>query len=112
MLLSMAILQLSDGRRAAARSHHLFGRSASMTTVLADASVSGRHAALWWTPEGWRLQDLGSRNGTRVDGEPLGPGEARRMVAGDRFELGDGVLITLETDGPPAPAAEDRWETT
>jgi hypothetical protein len=36
--------------------------------VLDDPRVSGRHACLRWTGGGWRLRDLGSKNGTTVNG--------------------------------------------
>lgn len=34
-------------------------------------SISGRHCRLTWSADGWMLQDLGSRNGTYVDGSPI-----------------------------------------
>jgi hypothetical protein len=37
--------------------------------------VSVHHAALRWTNDHWELKDLGSRNGTFLDGQRLRPGE-------------------------------------
>lgn len=47
-----------------------FGRSADNPVVLADAAVSGRHGRIFWDPEEecYRIEDLGSRNGTWVAG--------------------------------------------
>ena len=59
--------------------------------VLADPSVSGRHARLAVTAEGARVEDLGSKNGTRVGGERV---EARLLAHGDELRLGNAVLRT------------------
>ncbi len=56
----------------------------------ADLSVSGRHALLVPSSGGWMVRDLGSTNGTWVNGERL---EADRL-------LGDGDHIRLGPDGP------------
>lgn len=58
-----------------------FGRSADNAVVLADAAVSGHHGRIFWDEEEgcYRIEDLGSRNGTWVAGirvrepEKLGP---------------------------------------
>ena len=42
--------------------------------------MSERHGVLTWTPDGWRLSDSGSSNGTAVNGERLdSEGEARPL---------------------------------
>lgn len=52
------------------------GRLATLEIVLEDASVSRRHAEIRTSPAGWRVRDLGSTNGTWVNGARLGPGES------------------------------------
>jgi DNA-binding response OmpR family regulator len=47
------------------------GRSQDGGLVVLAASVSREHAELRKTEEGWQLRDLGSRNGTFVDGQRL-----------------------------------------
>jgi pSer/pThr/pTyr-binding forkhead associated (FHA) protein len=51
-----------------------FGRDRSRAQfVIDDSSVSGAHAEIVYAPQkGLTLRDLGSTNGTRVDGEPIG----------------------------------------
>ena len=44
------------------------GFAAGNAVRLTDESVSDRHATLEETPDGVRLKDLGSTNGTKVDG--------------------------------------------
>ncbi|HET7250531.1 MAG TPA: trypsin-like peptidase domain-containing protein [Gemmatimonadales bacterium] len=55
-----------------------------------DLDVSSRHAAIMAKPEGYVLQDLGSKNGTFVNGEKL---------TGDRL-LVDGDVIGFGAKGP------------
>lgn len=65
---------------------------------LDDASVSRRHARLRFGAD-VRVEDLGSSNGTFVDGEPVVPGEARVVPPGALLEIGS-VLVVLR--GPDA----------
>jgi len=51
------------------------GRLATLEIVLDDSSVSRRHAEIRATDKGWRVRDLGSTNGTFLNGTRLGPGE-------------------------------------
>ena len=47
------------------------GRASDNTVVINDPSVSSRHAQLQRTGETYRIKDLGSTNGTRVNGIPV-----------------------------------------
>jgi len=47
------------------------GRASSNTIILADAFVSGNHAKLAYRNGKWWLTDLGSRNGTWLNGEKI-----------------------------------------
>ena len=63
------------------------GRSRECDCVVAEPSVSRRHARLRRERGRWLLCDLGSRNGTRVNGlRVLGETEVR---PGDRVSLGE-----------------------
>ncbi len=55
------------------------GRSLDRELALLHASVSREHCELTRTSAGWQLRDLGSRNGTRLDGRRL---EGRVRVPG------------------------------
>ncbi|MCC7363387.1 MAG: FHA domain-containing protein [Dehalococcoidia bacterium] len=67
------------------------GRDATNGIVLPDASVSGRHAVVEYTRTGWRMADLGSTNGTMVNGRTL-DGRAVPLQGGEQIVLGAVVL--------------------
>jgi hypothetical protein len=67
------------------------GRSRECDVVLDDAGISRRHAQLTPGPQGWLVEDLGSTNGVRVNGEPLRG--ARPLTPGDRVELGSTEVV-------------------
>lgn len=91
-----------DGPRSMLLSRHLVGRSRLADLRMTEPTVSGEHAVVRWTGRGWELHDLGSRNGTSLDG--------RRLASGERIAISRGALITfgqadnawrLEDDAPP-----------
>lgn len=63
--------------------------------VLSDPYVSGHHARLSWDGSAWWVEDLGSANGTSVDGRPCPPHVPQPLPAGARLSLGDTVLELL-----------------
>ena len=73
------------------------GRAQSNAIVLADAGVSSRHAQLQWKAGALYLSDVGSTNGTWVNGDRLAPDAARKLSVGDRVRFGklDYVLRAL-----------------
>jgi hypothetical protein len=76
----------------------VLGRSRECDCVLAEPSVSRRHAQLRHDGDRWVLRDLGSRNGTRVNGvRVLDEMEVR---AGDRVSFGDARYRLAEARRP------------
>lgn len=63
------------------------GRSRECDCVFAEPSVSRRHAELRREGTRWVLRDLGSRNGTRVNGARLL--DEAEVCPGDRVSFGD-----------------------
>jgi len=67
------------------RSGVLIGRAPECTLVLEDEIASTRHARIFSRPEGWFVEDLGSRNGTYLGGNkltgarPVGVGSVLRI---------------------------------
>jgi hypothetical protein len=69
----------------------VIGRAPDAGLQLLDTFVSSRHAVVESTPEGLVVEDLGSTNGTSVNGEPLaGP---ILLAAGDTVAIGDTILV-------------------
>jgi FHA domain/Domain of unknown function (DUF1707) len=62
------------------------GRAPNADCVIPEECVSRRHAQLWREGERWFLRDLGSRNGTRVNG--MLAIEDTEVRPGDRVDLG------------------------
>ena len=80
----------------------LLGRAAGETRGLRDPKLSRRHAVVRRSADGTlTIEDLGSTNGTFVNGERLS--EPRSLTAGDLVQIGDTTLeVTIAptvTDG-------------
>lgn len=95
----------------------VFGRSSKCTLVFDDITLSDRHCELAWDAGFWRLRDLGSGAGTRVNGHQLTHGRA--LFSGDRVEFGS-VRLRFRTNLPVddhqlleaigrAPDQESNW---
>jgi len=69
----------------AAGERRVLGRGNSCDYVIADRTVSTRHAELARLDDGWLITDLGSRNGTRVNGWLV---TEQHLHAGDTLTLG------------------------
>lgn len=73
------------------------GRSGGCDLTIADMTVSRVHATLECSADGWLLTDLGSTNGTRVNGwRARGPVPVR---AGDVVSFGDARYSLRAADG-------------
>lgn len=62
------------------------GRAGDNLIVVADATVSGRHAAVALRGDSWWIEDLGSTNGTLVNDRLLRG--AAPLRAGDEIQVG------------------------
>ena len=70
------------------------GRDAACGLIVEDGRVSKRHARMRWTGSGWLLEDLGSKNGTTLNGAPLSSA-APELREGDWICLG-GLMARFE----------------
>jgi hypothetical protein len=87
----LAELVLTDGRRVQIGTEPLvIGRLPECGVVLADSNVSRRHAELRRSGDSVVLTDLGSTNGTRVNGAPV---RERILASGDEVSVGSTRLI-------------------
>jgi hypothetical protein len=88
----LAELVLPDGRRVSVGSDHavVIGRLPECDIVLPDSNVSRRHAELRRKGDGVFVTDLGSTNGTRVNGTPV---REQVLASGDEVTVGSTRLI-------------------
>ena len=85
------------------------GRRAGNDIILdGDPYVSGRHADLGCDASGCFITDVGSTNGTTVNGSKLVPDERQLLVDGDEVGLGQGTyrFETSTVAAPTVPAPE------
>lgn len=98
--------KMPSAQRAFWQPEVILGRDPRCDVRLADASVSARHTLLSYHHGQWWVDDLGSRNGTRLNHEKVKT--ATVLATGDEIECGRAhVLIRLAADRTnPVPAAE------
>jgi hypothetical protein len=101
------LLEESSKRSRVLLSEHLIGRGPQCALRLADRNyVSSQHAVVRWAGNAWEALDRGSRNGTRLDGAPLEPGRAYRLVKGSTLCFGhpDERWTLIDTSEPKVMA--------
>ena len=77
------------------------GRREGNDWVLDDASISGTHCEIEKSDEGFLIRDLGSTNGTSVNGTPV---RERRLCRNDVILLGE---VPVEIEGIDVPLSAD-----
>jgi len=78
------------------------GRDAGNDVKIQDDTVSRRHLKIFCVENCYFIEDLKTRNGTMINGEPLDPGFARLVTENDLIQLGLSV-IRLEGIGANKP---------
>lgn len=71
----------------------VIGREAGCEIRIKDPEISRRHVAVIKDDLGFRVRDLGSSNGTTLNGETI---RETRLKRGDRIQLGQTVLLFLD----------------
>ena len=74
--------------RHALMANHLVGRAPGCELCVETPYTSSEHAAFQWRDGVWTVRDLGSRNGTFVDGRKLNPGERVTLAVGQEIAFG------------------------
>ena len=90
-LLPQASIDIGGQRVPVGPAGSVIGRSTDADIVVPAHEVSRRHAQILPDRDGWTLTDLGSTNGVRLNGRPLGV--PTRLQDGDVIEVGAVELI-------------------
>jgi sigma-B regulation protein RsbU (phosphoserine phosphatase) len=113
----MAMLELlieRPGRPPASRTFEggalVVGRTDKADIHVDDASVSRRHARLFSEGNDWFVEDLGSRNGTSLNGAAISA--PSRLHPGDTISVGDTTLRVGPCEPLRAPSLRVHPETT
>ncbi|KAF5829287.1 SMAD/FHA domain-containing protein [Dunaliella salina] len=64
------------------------GRTKTSRIHIKDPSVSEKHAEVCWNGRSWLVRDLGSSNGTKLNGVRLQPFESRELCDGNELMFG------------------------
>src|SRR5215472_5768915 len=73
----------------------IVGRLSSSHLCIGDPSVSRQHCILQQTANEFRIRDLGSNNGTFLNGQRINAGV---LADGDKIRIGDTILSFSESD--------------
>jgi len=84
--------------------HLRVGRGSSNDLVLSGDTVSTYHAAIEWRGDGFYVRDLGSRNGTALDGERVA--DWARLAPGGVLQFGPDSAWAVEDLAAPPDAAD------
>jgi pSer/pThr/pTyr-binding forkhead associated (FHA) protein len=76
----------------------LVGRAADVAIQLSDPRASGRHARLHVDGARVEIEDLESRNGTRVRGQRIPPNQPVSLALGEAATLGSARLTVQPSD--------------
>jgi hypothetical protein len=83
------------------------GRSSELDMVLVEDMVSRRHAKIIVTDDQIFIQDLGSTNGTFVNGEKI---KRARLNEGDRILIGTSIIKLVTADPSSTAASPQKME--
>jgi hypothetical protein len=85
----------------------VIGRESDSDVQINDRQVSRRHAEITQTVEGYTLRDLGSKNGTFLNGEPVWD-RPRLIRNGDEVGIALCARLTFVEDNATAPIILDH----
>jgi hypothetical protein len=81
------------------------GRGGGNDIVLDNAAMSRQHAELHWDGQRCIVVDLGSTNGTFLNGQRLVPGQPQSLPSGARLSFGPTMTVTLLGDAAEASSS-------
>lgn len=84
------------------------GREEDSDLVLLDEGVSRRHARIERSGDAWLVMDVGSRNGTLLNGQPLSG--VKRLKNGDLLKLGSVIVKYLSGQDIETSLYEEMYQ--
>ena len=86
-----AVLDVGGKRHRLSKPRTVIGRGSDADITVDDTGISRRHVEISWDGSRGQVTDLGSTNGTRVNGQPVRGTHPLRP--GDRLELGTADVV-------------------
>ena len=83
----------------------ILGRASGSDLVLEDRFLSRQHSRIFNQDGQMRIEDLGSRNGTLVNGQPIRG--ATTLAPGDVIKISGSVISIADSKAAPRPPAPD-----
>jgi|GEM_PF-3534370 len=84
-----------------------FGRTEHNDVVLEEHVISRQHAVLHISDMVFWIEDLGSKNGTTLNGTRLKPHTKTQLHPSDILEIGSTIFHVLSKSAPPRPHATE-----
>lgn len=92
-----AWLEFADSRRVPVQGDRMtIGRSSEADVTIDDPKASRMHAAIKWLPSGYRIVDLNSTNGTRVNEVEI---SELGVTSGDTISVGSTHMVFVQGSG-------------
>lgn len=85
----------------------VIGRAAQSDLRIDDQRLSRQHTEIVYEAERCWLTDLGSRNGTRLNGERLAEGKRQFLKDGDEIQVGPLLVLRFEDPAATVGASTD-----
>ena len=84
---------------------HIIGRGREVAVVVRTPEASRHHARVVVSADSIAVEDLGSRNGTKVNGKRIN--DSVTLQPGDRLKIGDETFVVWSADIHNAPTADE-----
>jgi hypothetical protein len=70
------------------------GRAPDVDIKFQDIHVSSHHAQIFFEDNKWYIEDLGSKNGTKINGKKIN--RPHPLTIGDKIEIGQSIIFLEE----------------
>ena len=97
------LVEVEGRRHPLTKSRTVIGRGSDADITIADAGTSRKHIEILWDGERGMLRDLGSTNGTKVDGQKI---RETALTPGTSFTIGRTELTFQVVPVSPSTGSE------